>query len=348
MDVYGEVAPGFEAVRDAFAKAQAPDPGSAQLAVHRNGRPVVDLWTGPESFTGDSISVLMSVSKGLTASCAHLLAQRGLLDYDRPVRDYWPEFGKPEITVRHLLSHTAGLPAFPPEIGYVELLNWDLCVGALAAMTPMWRPGTELEYHAVTYGFLVGEVIRRISGRSVGTFLREEFAEPLGLDLWIGLPASELDRFVNEFTTLPNPDPAVEVLNNPAVLAAELPAANGVGNARSLARFYGALIDSLFTEKTLDRATVVQTDGLPSHGEPGEFPVRFALGYEAPRAGSPLLGGSSFGHAGLGGRLAFADRASGLSVGYTCTNMSWEPETGPDPRWTPWLSALRDASRRAA
>jgi CubicO group peptidase (beta-lactamase class C family) len=343
MDVHGEVAAEFEAVRDAFAKAQASDPGAAQLAVHRHGQPVVDLWTGPEEFTGDSIGVLMSVGKGLTATCAHLLAQRGQLDHDRPVEAYWPEFGKPEITVRHLLSHTAGLPAFPPEIGYAELLDWDRCTAALAAMTPLWRPGTEVEYHAVTYGFLVGEVIRRITGRSVGAFLREAFAEPLGLDLWIGLPAGELGRFVPEFTTLPNPDPVVDVLNNPAVLAAELPAANAVGNARSLAKFYGTLINGLLTDETIDRATVVQTDDLPQ----GRFPLRFALGYEAPREGSPLLGDSSFGHAGLGGRLAFADRASGLAVGYTCTNMSWEPDKGPDPRWTPWLSALRDIRRAA-
>jgi CubicO group peptidase (beta-lactamase class C family) len=347
MDVHGEVAPGFEAVRDAFAKAQASDPGAAQLAVYRHAQPVVDLWT--DGVTGDSIGVVMSVSKGLTASCAHLLAQRGQLDYHRPVRDYWPEFGKPEVLVRHLLSHTAGLAGLPPEIGFAELLDWDRCVAALATMTPAWRPGTQVEYHAATYGFLIGEVIRRIAGRTVGTFLREEFAEPLGLDLWIGLPESELGRFVPEFSTLPTPDPLVEALNNPAMLAAEIPAANAVGNARSLARFYDALIGGLFTDDTIDHATVVQTDGVPTRSDvSADFPLRFSLGYEAPRAGSPLLGGTSFGHAGLGGRLAFADRASGLAVGYTCANMSWQPEYGPDPRWTPWLSALQDAWRAAA
>src|SRR3979411_1517290 len=146
--VAGEVASGFEPVREAFEKAQATDEGGAQLAVYRHGRLVVDLWAGSDPiggrpFTGDSLTILMSVYKGLVATCANLLRERGTLDVDAPVAEYWPEFaaaGKDRITVAHLLSHRAGLSDFDPDAGIIDFLDWDRCVTALAEMTPLWQP----------------------------------------------------------------------------------------------------------------------------------------------------------------------------------------------------------------
>ena len=397
MTVNGTVLDGFEAVRDAFGQAQADDEGAAQLAVCHQGQLVVDLWTGRDviggrPYTGDSISILMSVSKGMTATCVHLLGQRGLLDVDAPVARYWPEFaanGKQHVTVRHLLTHSAGLFGFPVEarIGPRDLLDWDRCVTVLAGMAPLWEPGTAFAYHSLTFGFLLGEVVHRIAGRTVGQFFAEELAKPLGLDLWIGLPETEEHRVADQFSRLPEATPqqardqlqalgidtadpvvatmlassslggeeAMRVLNSRAGHAAEVPSANGIGNARSLARLYAALVGEvdgvrLLHPDTVERVRVAQTDQMtgpePLGKIPQPYPLRFALGYEAPRAGSPLLGDSCFGHAGLGGRLAFADPVTGTGVGYTCTNSLWDYAAGPDARWLPWTAALRDALQR--
>jgi CubicO group peptidase (beta-lactamase class C family) len=146
----------------------------------------------------------MSCGKGVTATCAHLLVERGLLDLDAPVAHYWPEFaanGKANIPVSYLLSHRAGLPSFPPESGIAlnKELDWNHCVTALAEMKPLWTPGTAFRYHQFTYGYLVGEVIRRITGKTVGRFFAEEVAGPLNLDLWIGLPQHEEHRVAPVF-----------------------------------------------------------------------------------------------------------------------------------------------------
>lgn len=381
MPVQGTVANGFENVREAFAKAQEDDPGEAQLAVYHRGELVVDLWTNDAR---DSLSILMSVTKGLTATCAHLLVERGRLDVDTPVVEYWPEFGangKDTITVRHLLAHTAGLFTFPPDagIGLADLGDWDRCVAVLAAMAPFWRPGTAYAYHAATFGYLVGEVVRRVTGRSVGQFFADEFARPLGLDLWIGLPEDEEPRVVDQFSALPpNPPAAADnldvdldspmvqaqraangdfaallaYLNSRAGHAAEIPAANGIGTARSVARFYASLIGEvegvrLLAESTVDEATVPQTNGLSLPGPlatfPDPYPLALFLGYEQPRPGVPMLGPASFGHSGAGGRLGYADTERTAAVGYVCTNMLWDPTKGPDPRWSPWTAALREA-----
>jgi CubicO group peptidase (beta-lactamase class C family) len=198
----GQVAPGYESVRDAFDAAQAADDGAAQLAVYRDGRLVVDLWTGHDPVghtivTGDSITLLMSVTKGLVSTCAHILVERGQLDMDSPVTRYWPEFGD-GVTIADLMTHRSGRSDFDPDdgIGMGELLNWDRCVTALAAMDPLWTPGSACKYHSLTWGYLVGEVIRRITGSTVGRFFADEIAQPLGLDLWIGLPGSADHRFL--------------------------------------------------------------------------------------------------------------------------------------------------------
>jgi len=406
MPVLGTVAPGFEAIRDAFATGQSIDVGGAQLAVYRRGAKVVDLWTGDDPvrgrpFDGDGIAVFMSVTKGLTATVAHLLAQRGLLDYTAPVSQYWPEFaqnGKDKITVRMILTHSAGLPAFPAEakIQGREMANYLKVVRCLEEMVPFWEPGTQFLYSPWTFGFLVGEIVRRITGKTIGTVLHEEIAGPLNLDLWIGLPEDQEPRLIPVLSKtiqkhLPRKSekvrpsaPAstsnskIDVSNHrlvaaynaafgrPVMLAflssreghaCELPAGNGVGDARSLAKLYAHLIGevdgkpALFKGETIKRASEPQTDGLPI-ASPFEamYPTntsRFALGYVKSNAAVPMLGESSFGHVGSGGRLAFADVDSGITVGYICNNPLWEP-TGPDARWMPWLEALRDIAERPA
>ncbi|MFC8289226.1 serine hydrolase domain-containing protein, partial [Streptomyces cyaneofuscatus] len=427
--VTGTVRPGWEGVRDAFARGQAEDPGGAQLAVRHGGRTVVDLWTpgtgrfgygaapdvadgadgaygaggaggadgadgadgagvtGGEAFRADSVGVLMSVSKALVAVCAHLLIDRGVLDPDDPVARHWPEFaaaGKAETTVADLLAHRAGLPAYtddPAGLPEALLLDPAARVRALAAMSPVWDPGKAFLYHALTYGDLVGEVVRRVSGESVGRFFAREVAGPLGLDLWIGLPEREEHRFVPQRAVRPDPTPgqvaqavertglapgdrlATSLRASSAELgratasfgtrrgrAAEFPAAGGIGDARSLARLYAALVGPvdgvrLLSAATVDRARTPCTDHLPQpgvlHRLDGPDRSRFGLGFELHRPGTPLLGEGSFGHAGAGGRLGMAHPESGLAVGYVCTAMAWEPSAGPDPRWMPWTEAVR-------
>jgi CubicO group peptidase (beta-lactamase class C family) len=377
--VEGLTEPGFETMRDAFARGQANDPGGAQLCVYQNGRVVVDLWTGRDPvndrpFSGDTLIVLASVSKGVTAIVAHSLVQQGVLDLDAPVSLYWPEFaqnGKGAIPVRYLLSHQAGLSEFPAHSGIglgssealEKLLDWDRCVAVLAEMAPLWTPGSAVMYHAATYGYLIGEVIRRVSGKTVGQWLAYEFRRPMGLDMWLGdLPASKEADLAPQFTLAPgNPNAEAHLLNGvspnafdeffnaPRTHRAEIPAANVIGNARSLARLYAATIGEvdgirLLNEATVSQACVSQTDKL---GPPPPFdkvsvqhPMRFALGFQLSRSGSPLLGEGSFGHSGAGGRMACAHPATLTAVGYTCNNMAWDYQAGPDLRWLPWLETL--------
>src|SRR5262249_5647860 len=196
----GFTAAGFEGVRDAFDNnfAKGLEVGACFSAYHR-GKKVVDLWGGiadettGRPWTEDTIEVFFSTTKGVTAICAHKLAQEDELDLDAPVAEYWPEFaqkGKDRIPVSYLLSHRAGLAWVDGTMTPEEVFAWEPVIAALEAQTPHWEPGTEHGYHATTYGWLVGEVIRRVTGKSVGTYFREAIADPLGLDIWIGLPES--------------------------------------------------------------------------------------------------------------------------------------------------------------
>jgi CubicO group peptidase (beta-lactamase class C family) len=393
--VGGSVAPGFEAVRDAFADAQASDEGGAQLCVYRNGERVVDLWAGQDKIRArpygeNTITMMMSCTKAAVALCAHILAERGLLNYDAPVAHYWPEFaanGKAQIRVRELLSHTAGLIGFDPEAGISadQFFEWDVCVDALAKMQPQWPPGRASFYHAVTFGFLVGEVIKRISGQSVGQFFAKEVAAPLDIDMWIGLPEEQEPRYAPHF----KPDgPTIAPDQWAGIFAArgldlntrlakilvysfksveeflvtsgrerrarakELPAGNAIGNARALAKMYAATIGSvdgvrLLSDGAVHRARVPLTDDLKGPDDlralASDDPQRFGLGFELPRKAEPMLGPGSFGHAGAGGRMAFAHPELGVAVAYVCNNMLWDGLTAPDARWVGWTAALRDA-----
>lgn len=201
-EIRGTVEPGFEPIREAFAEnfAEHGEVG-AGVCVYVEGRQVVSL-TGGERTDGtpydeSTLQLVFSSTKGAAAACAHLLAQRGELDLHAPVSDYWPEFaakGKADIPVSWLLCHKAGLVDIEGTLTRDQMLDWDTVTAALADSAPLWEPGTQHGYHAVTYGWLVGEVVRRVSGRSIGTFFAEEIAGPLGLDFWIGLPDEQVPR----------------------------------------------------------------------------------------------------------------------------------------------------------
>ncbi|MEU7144575.1 serine hydrolase domain-containing protein [Nocardia sp. NPDC046473] len=367
MSIDGTVAPGFEAVRAAFA-ANFADQGDigAAVCVYRNGQPVVDLWGGladPDSgrpWERDTLQLVYSATKGVVAAATHLLVQRGQLDLDAPVAQYWPEFaaaGKAEIPVRWLLTHQAGLAAIDKPVPLAEALAWTPMVDALAAQTPNWTPGTDHGYHGRTYGYLVGEVIRRITGRTVGQFLAEEIAGPYGIDFFIGLPAAEQNR-VSRLVFAPKPDldsvpdemipeeirPMVAAMrdpesltnrafqitdppdidfNSPAVQAAEMPASNGIGTARGLARLYASLVSEvdgtrLLTAETLTAAIHEQTSGID---RVIMLPDRYATGFMLPIADLALGGPNSFGHPGRGGSLGYADPSRGIAFAYVTNHI---------------------------
>ncbi|MFG2992327.1 serine hydrolase domain-containing protein [Streptomyces sp. NPDC048257] len=390
MDVHGTVAEGFEPVRDAFLRnfEVLGDRGAA-VAVYRDGRKVVDLWggtrdadgdsdgAGAEPWTADTAQLVRSATKGVAAAVPLLLHQRGLLDLDAPVGSYWPEFkegGKERIVVRDVLAHRAGLPALDRGLSAAEAADGVSGARALAAQQPFWEPGAEHGYHAQTYSWLLSELVLRATGRTLGSLLAEEIAEPLGLEFWIGLPESEAHR-VGRVAPVEPPESAgmlrtrprrnvsqayadpdsltrrafaaidpVPDENDPAYRAAELPASNGIGTARALARFYGATIGvvedgaRIFTPATTalaarehsagpDRVLVVNT--------------RFGPGYMLHGPASPLLSPASFGHPGRGGSLAFADPEGGIGFGYV-TNALAKSVTA-DPRAQALVRALRTA-----
>lgn len=381
----GTVAPGFEAVRDAFAKnfAEHGEVGAA-VAVYRDGEPVVDLWGGVANpstgaaYGEDALQLVFSTTKGATAICASILAQRGLLDVDAPVVEYWPEFkaeGKENIPVRMLLCHQAGLISTEARLSIEQVLAWDPLVEALAAQRPYWEPGTKHGYHALTYGHLVGEVVRRIDGRSLGRFFAEEVAAPLGLDFWIGLPESKESRVAPLIPSPPPPpemremmelfmggdslagkaltlsgslagldDPGDTPFNRRDFHAAEIPAANGITTARSLAKMYASTIGEVdgfrsLEPKQMERARTPLTTGPDACLM---FETKFGLGFMtyAP-AFTPMLGEGSFGHAGAGGSLGFAHPDSGVAFGYVMNQM--QMNLAGDPRPAGLIEAVRAA-----
>ncbi|MEV6192726.1 serine hydrolase domain-containing protein [Streptomyces sp. NPDC051920] len=383
MDVNGTVAEGFEPVREAFAAnfATLGDRGAA-VTVYRDGHKVVDLWGGTRDVDGtepwerDTAQIVRSATKGVAAAVLLLLAQRGQLDLDAPVAAYWPEYkanGKEHTRVRHLLAHRAGVPAVDRPLTPAEAADPDLTAAAVAAQTPAWEPGTEHGYHAQTYGWLTGELVRRVTGRTIGRWIADELAGPLDLDLWVGLPEAVAGRVGRVAQTeapaapgalrtrpkravsdayadpgtltrrafaaiTPAPDE-----NDPAYRAAVLPASNGIATADGLARFYAALtgqVDGvrLFTPETLSAARSEQSAG------PDRILVvntRFGLGYMLHGGASPLLSPGSFGHPGRGGALGFADPESGIAFGYV-TN-GFRKSVTADPRAQALVRAVRTA-----
>ena len=364
------VAPGWERVAEEFARCLSDrnDLGSA-VAVYHRGQPVVDLWGGvADGRTGrpwqrDTAALVFSTTKGATAICAHMLVERGELDLDAPVATYWPEFaqgGKEGVPVRWLLTHQVGLPYVDADLAYEDLLAHTPVVEALAAQKPLWEPGTAHAYHAVTFGHLVGEVIHRVTGRTLGQFFHDEVATPLGLRAWIGLPD---DPSIDVAWIEPHDDPPVpegpgmaefvEVFarsihlggalplalvngqpgdfNDPRTLAIELGGSNMVADARSLSRMYAATVSEvdgmrLLSDATIARAATPQTLDSRYFRLPPVLPgfMDFAVGFQNV---AELPG--AFGHGGAGGSLAFADRERELAFAYVMNRMD---ATAPDDR----------------
>lgn len=374
----GKVEPGYQQVADAFVQNfERHGEVGAAFCLYAGGQPVVDIWGGTASdgpWQEDTLQLVFSTTKGATAICAHLLAARGELDLDAPVATYWAGFeaeGKGSIPVRWLLSHRAGLPVIDAQLTLDEVLAVGPVVDALAAQRPIWDPGTKHGYHALTYGWLVGEVIRQVTGRSVGQFFAAEVAEPLGLEFWIGLPESEEKR-VARLRPMPRPDDpeirklveafigpgtlagralslngalsadeAGETYNTRAVHATEMPAANGITTARSLARMYAATVGEVDGVRLLPPATVADATREQSRGPDQVLLVesRFGSGFMLDSAFTPLLSEASFGHAGAGGSLGFADADAGIGFGYVMNQMGGGL-TG-DPRANNLIESVR-------
>jgi CubicO group peptidase (beta-lactamase class C family) len=361
----GWTAPGFERVRAKFAQnfEEGLEIGAAFAAYHR-GELVVDVWGGiadrasGRPWARDTVALVFSTTKGATAVCANVLAERGELDVDAPAVEHWPEFGaegKARIPVSWLLSHQAGLAWVDTPLTLEQALAWEPMIRALERQAPAWEPGTAHGYHAVTYGYLIGEVVRRITGRTIGRWFDDEVARPLGLDFWIGLPEAEEPRvapLVGRTPNGPGPSEADAVMrargdgadsifvralsaggafggrgifNTRAVRAAEIPAGGGVGDARSVARMYAACIGPvdgtrILGPEQLRTATVARTSG-PDRVL-FDLDLQWGLGFNV-RAGVLQLGGPrSFGHFGMGGSIGWADPDAELAFGYVMNRMA--------------------------
>ncbi|MCA8891508.1 MAG: beta-lactamase family protein [Hyphomonas sp.] len=342
----------FAAVREKFAQnlADGTDIG-ASFCVTRDGETVIDLWGGwadeerTRPWEKDTIVNVYSTTKTMTALTALLLADQGKLDFDAPVAEYWPEFaasGKEAIKVSHLMSHSAGLAGWTDPLDKQDLYDWEKATSLLAAQAPMWEPGTVPGYHALTQGYLVGEVIRRIDGRSVGTVFREEIAGPLGADFHIGLPASEDDRVAHlkpppvaglgsaaqtEIQRVAFEHPTIDVseTRTRAWRGAEIPAAGGTGNARSIATAQSILANGgvmngkrFLSEAGCRKALECQVEGTDLVLG---IPVRFGLGYGLSGPMSPALNESSMFWGGYGGSIVLIDMQNRLTIAYAMNRM---------------------------
>jgi CubicO group peptidase (beta-lactamase class C family) len=364
LAIDGDVAPGFGPVRDAFAaNFETRGEIGAAVCVHHRGRPVVDLWGGiADSATErpwhhDTVVLVYSMTKGVSAVCAHLLAERDLLDLDAPVARYWPEFaaqGKASIPVRWILAHRAGLAVIDADLTRDQTLAWFPVVNALAAQAPNWEPGTKHGYHLRSFGWLVGELVRRIDGRTIGRFFAEEVAAPLGLEFWIGLPEAEEPRvatlvppppefhqmlaslppelLLDRATTGPSGHFAYDARWNERTLhACELPSSNGIGTARAVARLYASLIGEVDGIRTLQPETVATATTVQSQGIDAVLmrETTFGLGFMLPPTLVPGAGRHAFGHGGAGGSVAFADPEAELSFTYAMNHLRFDPRGDP-------------------
>ncbi len=388
--VHGDVDVSFGPVHDRFLKNYEyyGEFGSA-TAVYVKGRKVVDLWGGTaDRQTGrrwehDTLALVFSSSKGVLTICALHLAETGALDLDASVVRYWPEFaslGKQDIVVRWLLSHRAGLALMDEKLRFDDVLSWSSMVRALEEQWPNWPPNQAHAYHSLTFGWLVGEVIHRVSGLLPGEYFRAHIAEPLGLDSWIGVPEAEQERVarievapeswsdpsviaaiaasvadddralrantLNGLIDLPIPGISRSLgWNRPELHRAQVPAANVITTARSLAKLYGATVSEVEGQRVLSAtavagALVPQAEGAPLFGiaVSGSW-QRWGTGFELPSLpGRPMLGPGSFGHNGAGGQLAFADVDARVGFSFVTNTMGGAPDT----RAQSLVDAVRD------
>ncbi|MGQ4432824.1 MULTISPECIES: serine hydrolase domain-containing protein [unclassified Streptomyces] len=380
--VEGHCDPRFTAVRTALEE-NFRDRGElgAAVTVTVGGETVADLWGGWADAAGtrpwerDTLVNVWSTTKGPVALCAHLLADRGLLDLDAPVAAYWPEFaaaGKENVLVRHLLSHRAGLAGLREPHSLEQLYDWELTTERLAATEPWWEPGTRSGYHALTYGFLVGEVVRRVSGLLPSAFLEREVTGPLGIDFTIGLPEKEAGRAAElvhppaasaseqaavfsqlapaAIAALTNPVAGAAEANTPEWRAAEIPAANGHGTARAVAALYGVLAGRgtydghrILSPAAAERVREGQgscRDLVLGAGFAHETEVGLGLWLSGPN-GSYGPNPKAFGHDGFGGSFGLADPEAGVAIGYVMNRMG--PHIADDPRKMTLIDAVYGA-----
>ncbi|MET8943133.1 serine hydrolase domain-containing protein [Streptomyces sp. NPDC004542] len=383
-DVNGTVAEGFEPVGEAFtANFALRGERGAAVTVYRDGHKVVDLWAGTKDVDGTApwehgtAQIVRSATKGVAAAAALLLHQRGELDLDAPVGEYWPEYkaaGKEHTRVRDLLTHRAGVPVLDRPLTPEQAADPGLGAAAVAAQAPVWEPGTDHGYHAQTFSWLTGELIRRVTGRPIGEWIATEIAGPAGADLWVGLPETEAGRVgrigpveapatAGALRTRPKrtvteayADPgsltrrafaAITPLpdeNSASYRAAALPASNGIATADGLARFYASLIGEvdggtrLFTPAT---ANLARTERSAGADRVLVVPTRFGLGYMLHGSASPLLTPGSFGHPGRGGALGFADPEAGIAFGYVTNGL--RKSVTADPRAQALVRAVRQS-----
>jgi CubicO group peptidase (beta-lactamase class C family) len=381
-EIFGTVSSGFEAARDAFAESFAregdyQETGAGFAAFHR-GRCVVDLWGGfadsarTREWTRNTLCNVWSSTKGISATAAAILVDRGVFAYEDKVASLWPEFaanGKENITIAQMLSHQAGLPGFVESTAVEDQFDWFGCCAKLARQRPAWEPGKATSYHAMTYGWLLGEIVRRATGKSIGHVILEEIATPLDADLFVGLPesidarAAEMlaPKRIVDTSSLPLPEAARMALVNPqqdplapnmrAWRAAEIPAANGQASAMGLARMYAALANG----GTLDGAKLLSREGVARMTQPATtagrqdmflgFVDSWGMGVALNTPGIYGPNRRAFGHSGWGGSFGCADPDAGVAIGYVCNQMG--PELVGDPRTAGLCQAVIDCAARA-
>jgi CubicO group peptidase (beta-lactamase class C family) len=365
-EIHGDVDDGFGPVADVFARnfAEREELGAA-CCVYVDGVRRVDLWGGvADEASGrpwdeDTLQLVFSATKGIVATCIARLVDDGRLRYDDRVADHWPEFaaaGKGDVTVAELLSHRAGLIAVEDPLDFDQLMDPELVASSLARQAPMWEPGTAVGYHAITFGWLAGELLARVDGRRIGRYLADEVTGPLGAEFWIGLPESEEHRVTTLASSAPPTDPELldrlarmyrrdangyrsitldgrlrtrpeNHFDGRAVHATEMPGANGITNARSLARIYAATIGPvdgddgvrLLSGEAMDaaRTELASTDDDLTL----LVPTRFGAGFWLHGSASPMIQDGSFGHPGMGGSLGFANPELGIGFGYVMNRM---------------------------
>lgn len=359
----------------------------AGCTVYAGGRVVVDLWGGladrrtHRPWDQDTAAVTFSCTKGVLAICVYRLVEQGLLHLDEPIARYWPRFGehgKADLTLREAMSHRTGLPSLDLDLTKDDVIAWDPVIRAIEAQRPMHPPAAGFIYHALTYGWLVGEVIRRVTGLTPGRYLREAIADHLELRTWIGLPESARATVARMEPPLPDEDsdaarasarlagedPVITrsvsmggafafpadgsyvTFNDPAIQAAEIPGANGISTAGSLARLYAACVSEvdgppLLSAASIDDAIRVRSAGPQLTGMPDDG-ARWGTGFQLSSPPSqPMLGAASFGHAGAGGQLAFADAEHRVGFAYLSNQMGGYG----DARARELTVALRNALR---
>lgn len=331
-----------------------------QVAAYVDGELLVDTWGGVADegtgrlVDGDTLFTAWSTTKGFVATCLHILADRGRVDYDAPIASYWPEFGahgKATITVRDALTHRAGVPQMPEGVTPEMMTDWDAMCAAIASLAPLWAPGTTVCYHAWTFGWIIGALVRRIDGRPIAQFAQEEICQPLGIaDFYLGLPdaaegrvaalteaPSEPETNALQLRVMPPQLTSAAVVNRPDFRRASIPGGGGIMSARAIARHYAMLAQAgvldgvrILSAKRCEIIRALQTDAPDARSG---LRRRRALGYTLggdPEQGGDIAmgrGGSEFGHAGNGGSLGFADPVRKLSFGLTKNRMHWPEDT---------------------